>query len=71
MRLKDGRELRQEIPDPRGSESEPLGWDELAAKFAELTTPIMSDSRRDAIIESVSALERAISLRPLGELLRA
>ena len=55
---------RHEIPDPRGSESEPLGWDDLAAKFNELTTPIMSDRRRASIVESVSTLERADSVRP-------
>jgi 2-methylcitrate dehydratase PrpD len=71
MRLTDGRELRHEVPDPRGSESEPLGWDDLAAKFNELTAPIMSESRRSAIVESVSRLESADSVRPLGLLLRA
>jgi 2-methylcitrate dehydratase PrpD len=70
MRLGDGRELRHEIPDPRGSESEPLGWDDLAAKFNELTSPIMSDSRRASIVHAVSTLERADSIRPLGRLLR-
>ncbi|MFN0070701.1 MAG: MmgE/PrpD family protein [Chloroflexota bacterium] len=71
IRLTDGRDLRHEILDPRGSESEPLGWDDLAAKFTELTSPIVDESRRDAIIEGVDALDRATSLRPLGRLLRS
>jgi len=70
MRLADGRELRHEIPDPRGSESEPLGWNDLAGKFNELTAPIMTDARREAIVDSVSKLQTADSVRPLGQLLR-
>ena len=70
IRLNDGRELRHDTPDPRGSESEPLGWDDLAAKFTELTSPIASESRRSEIIESVSKLDGAASVRPLGRLLR-
>jgi 2-methylcitrate dehydratase PrpD len=71
IRLTDGRELQHEIPDPRGSESEPLGWEDLAAKFTELTAPIVSESRRSSILEAVNALEGGQSVRPLGRLLRA
>jgi 2-methylcitrate dehydratase PrpD len=71
MTLTDGRELRHDIEDPRGSESKPLDWDALAAKFTELTAPILAESRQAEIIAALSTLETASSVRPLGRLLRA
>lgn len=71
IRLRDGRTLTTSISDPRGGPEMPLRWDDLVEKFTELTEPIVSADRAEAIISAVREVDRAESLRPLGQLLRS
>jgi 2-methylcitrate dehydratase PrpD len=70
MLLRDGRTLTESVPDPRGSESTPLGWEALVEKFTHLTAGFVDASLRARVLETVAALEQQASLRPLGRLLR-
>lgn len=65
----DGRTLRAEIDDPKGDPTNPLSPAELRAKFDEITEPVYSGERRDAIAETVAALGGSAGLPELLTLL--
>ena len=65
----DGRTMRAEIDDPKGDPTNPPSPAELRAKFDEITEPVYSGERRDAIAETVAALGGSAGLPELLTLL--
>ena len=53
---------------PRGDPENPLSWDQLEAKFRDVTFPVISSSRQDQIIGAINGMERLEDVRELAEL---
>ena len=68
-RTRDGRTLRSEVLYPKGDPENPLSWDEMKAKFAALTAPVIPDGRQGEIIAAVESLEQMTDVRALAALL--
>jgi len=58
VRHKDGHCVTETILDPRGSEGNPLSWDEVVTKFRHLTEKIVTKSGQDAVIDAVKNIDR-------------
>ena len=56
LALADGRTLEAQVRDPRGDPENPLGWDDLAAKFRSLTEDILTPERANGIVEACRGL---------------
>lgn len=54
---KDGRTFATRVDNPKGDYKNPLSWEELAAKYHSLSSPVYSDSRRREILARVGDLE--------------
>jgi len=52
--LKDGRSFETRVDHPRGDPENPVSWGEVVAKFAGLTTGLLSDTRRS---EAIAAMD--------------
>ena len=57
LRTKDGRTAERVILDPRGSEDNPLLWDDVAEKFRRLVQPFMPAAKARRVIEAVANLD--------------
>jgi 2-methylcitrate dehydratase PrpD len=55
--LKDGRKLKLATDNPKGSADYPLSFDEVAAKFSDLTAPVLPPKQINEVIKRVSLLE--------------
>ena len=64
----DGRTLRAEVEFPKGDPENALSWEELKDKFRDLTRPVISPERQEAIIASVDSLETLEDVRELARL---
>jgi len=69
IQTKDGREYRTRIEYPKGDPENPLTWEELIAKFENLTEPVFHPEKRKRIINSVRNLDRSETLDSLMSLL--
>ena len=69
IKTRDGRTLREEVEDCRGSVDNPLSWDELKAKFRDLTGPVISLERQQQIIGAVEELDGVKDVRDVTYLL--
>ena len=67
----DGRTLRADVDDPKGDPTNPLSPAELRAKFDEITRPVYSEQRQDAIAAAVAGLGHDTSFAGLVSLLAA
>ena len=67
----DGRTFRTDVDDPKGDPTNPLSPGELRAKFDEITRPVYSERRQDAIAGAVDGLGRGSSFAGLVSLLPA
>ena len=67
----DGRTLRSETVYPKGDPENPLSWEEMRQKFADLSAPVISTSRQERIMDAVDNLEEMRDVRELAELLAA
>jgi 2-methylcitrate dehydratase PrpD len=56
--LKDGREVTRSAHEPKGEPSNPLGADELEAKFRAMTTMVVDDAQARRISDLLMSLER-------------
>ena len=65
----DGRTLRARVDDPKGDPTNPLSPEELRAKFDEITLPVYSGQRQDAIARAVAGLGRGSSFAGLVSML--
>lgn len=72
VRTVRGKVHGAEVPHPRGSPRNPLGWDALCAKARALTDGILPPSAQDALVAAAAGLETlpglAALLAPLAEL---
>lgn len=66
---KNGEEHSALIDYPKGDPENPLSWDELIDKFKDLTAPIFSCAKQDAIIEKVRSLELEDDINSFSEYL--
>ena len=64
----DGRTLRAEIEFPKGDPENALSWQELKDKFRNLTGPVITADRQEAIIASVDSLDSLEDVRALAAL---
>ena len=56
---------RRLVPSPRGEPDSPLGWDELIAKFADLSAVAYDAQRRARIVDLVRRLDELDDMRTL------
>jgi 2-methylcitrate dehydratase PrpD len=66
---KAGEVLKTRIDYPKGDPENPLTWDELIAKFQDLTAPVFDESAKGQIVDLVRSLEREGDLERLAKLL--
>jgi 2-methylcitrate dehydratase PrpD len=71
LTLRDGRTLSRRVDHARGTRENPLGPDEVRAKYLRLTGPALPRPRAEAIMSAVEAIDRAPDLSRLAALLRA
>lgn len=71
IRTRDGRTLEADFPYQRGGPENPMGTDEVQAKFRENAGLALSPASVDALEEGVLALEGQDDLRSLFSLLAA
>jgi 2-methylcitrate dehydratase PrpD len=64
-----GEVLRTRIDYPKGDPENPLTWEELIAKFQDLTAPVFDESVKGRIVDLVRSLEGEGDLDRLTELL--
>lgn len=57
VRTRDGRTMERVIREPRGSEDNPLLWDDVVGKFCRLVQPFMTEVSARRVIEAVADLE--------------
>ena len=69
--LKDGRQLRHHTHAVRGTTTNPMTRDEVAAKALDLMLPTLGRERAQDVIDTVWNLERMSSLSRLATLLQA
>ena len=65
--LDTGREVSAQVRFPKGDPENPLSWDELTAKYADLATAVWTDSRASRVCEAVRALEAESDLRKVTQ----
>jgi len=70
LHLKDGRMLARRVEHAKGTLENPLSSDEVRAKYARLTQPVVPRSRAEAIMALVDGIDRARDLTRLATLLR-
>ena len=58
VRRKDGSTITETIRDPRGSEGNPLTWDEVVTKFRRLTDATVPRHCQDGVIDAVENIDR-------------
>jgi len=58
VRRKDGSTITETIRDPRGSEGNPLTWDEVVTKFRRLTDATVPRHGQDGVIDAVENIDR-------------
>src|SRR6266545_433361 len=68
--LRDGRTLSRRVEFARGTRENPLSSDEVRAKYARLTQPVVPRARAEAIMALVDRLDGARDVAGLGTLLR-
>ncbi len=61
--LTNGQEVSAQVRFPKGDPENPLSWDELTAKYADLVSAVWADSRAAWACEAVRGLEDASDLR--------
>ena len=65
----DGRKFSTRVDYPRGDPEKPLTWEELLAKYDELSSPVFSAERRSEIISRLGSLEAETNIASLAGLL--
>jgi len=70
VRTQNGRSETETLRDPRGSEGNPLTWDEVATKFRSLVAATVDERDQCAVIDAVADLE-ALDGRRLAAVLLA
>jgi 2-methylcitrate dehydratase PrpD len=70
IKTKDGKSYRASIEYPKGDPGNPLSWDELIAKFQNLTAPVYSEKKRNEIVSRVKTLEDEDSISGFSGLLQ-
>jgi len=71
VRLADGRELRREVEHIKGSEGDPLTYDECAAKFRHclaFAARSLDGAKTEAAVDAVAHLETVDDVRELVRL---
>ena len=67
VHLKDGSELRNEMPNPKGHDRNPMTSDEVRDKFRGLFEIYGDASQAEGVIAAVDTLDRAGDIGPLVE----
>jgi 2-methylcitrate dehydratase PrpD len=71
VRTRDGRTLRHEILNRRGSPENPLGREDIEYKFRQVTASVLSKRHIDRVVELVAQLEKLSDLQELIAILGA
>jgi len=71
VRTRDGRTLRHEILNRRGSPENPLGREDIEYKFRQVTASVLSKRHIDRVVELVAQLEKLGDLQELIAILGA
>jgi len=66
--LRDGRILEETTTVPRGDAENPVGPEELVAKFLELVSPALGTTRARRVVDAVHAVETLKNVRELTAL---
>ena len=69
VKLKDGREFSHEVKHAKGDPSNPLTQEELAAKFRDCASQVLSAQDTERCLEMVSKLESLKDIGPLMDIL--
>jgi len=67
----DGERKKAWIEIPKGEPENPVGWDDVVAKFDTLATPVFSERRRNAIVGAMAQLDTLQDIGEMSRLLRA
>lgn len=62
---KDGRHFAEEVLHPRGNSRNPMGIADISAKLHVFAGGVLSEKRREHVIEAVMSLDRAAGLNDL------
>jgi 2-methylcitrate dehydratase PrpD len=65
IRTRDGRTLRHEILNRRGSPENPLAYEDIEYKFRQVTASVLSRRHADRLVQLVAQLERLDDLHEL------
>ena len=65
--LSNGQEVSAQVRFPKGDPENPLSWDELTAKYADLVSAVWTDARATQVCDAVRALETESDLRNLTQ----
>ena len=71
VKLRDGRELRHQTTQVRGTVDNPMTREEVDAKAYQLCVPVLGKKRTRGLIDTVWRIEQVRNLRALRPLLRA
>jgi len=63
--LKDGRQLRTRVDDPKGSERNPMSVEEIMLKFHSQADSVLGRQAAEAVVEAVVNLEALPDVRPV------
>jgi 2-methylcitrate dehydratase PrpD len=68
IKLKDGREVSNEVKYPKGDPQNPMSWEETAEKFRDCTKEILSSAEAEDVIQMLGKLESLTDVADLMEL---
>ena len=57
VRCKDGRVLEMQVDFPKGDPPNPMSWEESAAKFMSLATPVYGEAKAAGLCALIDKLE--------------
>jgi 2-methylcitrate dehydratase PrpD len=70
IELRDGRKLTAAVRHPKGDPENPLSWEELIAKYQELSDGALPRSRRDEVCARIRSLDGEPDVARIWRLLR-
>jgi 2-methylcitrate dehydratase PrpD len=70
VRMRDGRELVAEVPEPRGTQLNPMSEDEVVQKFRATAGYGLSPADVEALEDALLHIERTDAVRRVGDILR-
>jgi len=69
--MRDGQVLRRRVNEPRGAPTDPLSWDEIAAKYRDCAGRVIGREATEGSIDRIAELDKLPAISDLMRLVAA